>query len=277
LHEANSLKLRRLQFFWRIPPESVSFLPVFMKNKMVRILVLALGALLFAFSAPAQLAGASGGVDSAMIKLFGDSPTFTATATVQVLGSDGKEWLRMPSTFNALNGKFRLDVDKGQIKSAKLPADAVALDKRLGTDKVSSVTRTDTHVIYIIYPNAQSYVNMPIMGQDAIPANQKLTRSALGHEKINGHACVKNHCLVKNAKGATLLDAITWNASDLHDFPLRVETKENGNTTIMQFQQVAFANPDAKLFEAPGGYQRFNDPNTLLEAVLKKSQATQKK
>ena len=118
---------------------------------------------------------------------------------------------------------------------------------------------------------------MPLMGQDAIPANQKMTRTAFGHEKINGHTCVKNHSVVKNTKGAVLLDAMTWNASDMKDFPLRIETKENGNTTIMQFQQVSFANPDAKLFEAPTGYQRFNDPNTLLEAVMKRAEATQKK
>lgn len=247
-----------------------------MKIKMVRILVWAIGALFFSLSASAQM-GASGGVDSALIKLFGDSPTFSATATVQVLDANHTEWLRMPGIFNALNGKFRLDVDKGQIKSSKLPPGAVALDKHIGTDKVSSVTRTDTHLIYIIYPNAKSYVNMPLMGQDAIPANQKLTRSAQGHEKINGHACVKYHCVVRNQKGAVLLDALTWNATDMHDFPLRIETKENGNTTIMQFQQVSFANPDARLFEAPAGYQRFNDPNTLLEAVMKRAEATQKK
>lgn len=240
------------------------------------MLVWAVGAVFFTLSASAQM-GTSGGVDSAMIKLFGDSPTFTGSATVQVLDANRNEWLRMPSTFNALNGKFRLDIDKGQIKSSKLPPGTVALDKRFGTDKVSSVTRTDTHMIYIIYPNAQSYVNMPLMGQDAIPANQKLTRTAQGHEKINGHACVRNHCTVRNTKGAILLDAVTWNASDLQDFPLRIETKENGNTTIMQFQQVSFANPDARLFEAPAGYQRFNDPNTLLEAVMKRAETNQKK
>ena len=247
-----------------------------MKNKLVCILGLAAGALLFTLSASAQM-GASGGVESAMIKLFGESPTFSGTATVQVLDANRNESLRMPGNFNALNGKFRLDIDKGQIKSSKLPPGTVALDKRVGTDKVTSITRTDTHTTYIIYPNAQSYVNMPLMGQDAVPANLKLTRAALGHEKINGHACVKNHSLVKNEKGVTLLDAITWNASDLHDFPLRIETKENGNTMVMQFQQVSFANPDARLFEAPTGYQRFNDPNTLLEAVMKRAEANQKK
>lgn len=247
-----------------------------MKNKTVCILGLAVGAFLSTLSAPAQM-GASGGVDSAMIKLFGDSPTFTGTATVQVLDANRTESLRMPATFNALNGKFRLDVDKGQIKSSLLPPGTVKLDQRIGTDRVSSVTRIDTHMIYIIYPNAQSYVNMPLMGQDAIPANQRLTRSAVGHEKVNGHACVKNHCVVKNDKGATLLDALTWNASDLQDFPLRIETKESGRTTVMQFQQVSFARPDARLFEPPAGYQRFNDQNTLLEAAMKKVEANQKK
>jgi hypothetical protein len=248
-----------------------------MKNKMVRILVLAVSAVFFNLAASAQM-GASGGVNSAIIKLFGDSPTFTGTATVQALDSNRVEWLRMPATFSCLNGKFRFDIDKSQIKSPRVAPDAVVLDKRVGTDKVSSVTRPDTHVVYIIYPNARSYVNNPLMGQDAIPANQKLTRSPLGHEKINGHACVKNRCFVKNAKGATLLEAITWNASDLKDdFPLRIETKEKGNTSVIQFNQVSFANPDAKLFEPPTGFQLFSNPDDLFAAVMKKAAGQQNK
>ena len=240
-------------------------------------MVLAVATLLFTLIASAQIGGASGGVDGGMIKLFGDAPTFTATASVQVLGSNRVEWLRMPAVFSALNGKFRLDVDKGQIKSTKLPPGALALDKRVGLDKVSSVTRSDTHMIYVIYPNVQSYVNLPLMGTDAVPVNLRLTRSAIGHERIDNHACVKNRCVVKNQKGAVMLEATTWNASDLHDFPLRIETRENGNTTVMQFQQVSFANPDARLFEPPAGYQRFNDQNSVLEAAMKKAEARQKK
>lgn len=256
------------------PYRSLQFV---MKNKMVRIMVLAVGALFFNVFAQAQVGGSSTGVDAAMIKLFGDSPTFTGTASVQVFDSNRSERLRMPATFNALNGKFRLDVDKGQIKSPDLDPGAVALDKHIGTDKVSSVTRTDTHMIYIIYPNAKSYVNMPLMGQDEIPSNQKLTRSAQGHEKVNGHSCVKNRCVVKNLKGVVLLEATTWNASDMHDFPLRIETKAEGKTSVIQFQQVSFADPDARLFEAPAGFQRFNDPNALLEAAMRRAEATQKK
>jgi hypothetical protein len=248
-----------------------------MNNKMFRKIALAVGTLFFTLFASAQMPGASGGVDSALIKLFGDSPSFSGTATIQVLNSNRVEWLRMPGGFSALNGKFRLDVDKGQIKSSKLPPGAIALDKRFGTDRVTSVTRPDTRMIYIIYPNVQSYVNMPLMGADAALANQKLTRSAVGHETINGHACVKNHSIVKNDKGATLLEAITWNAADLQNFPLRIETKDALNITIMQFQQVSFAKPDPKLFEPPAGFQRYNSPDDLLAAVMKKAEAGQKK
>lgn len=235
-----------------------------------------IGVLFFTLVASAQMPGVTGGVDSALIKLFGDAPTFSANVTVQV-SSNRVEWLRMPSTFNCLNGKFRLDIDMGQIKSTQLPQSAIALFKRTGTDRVCSVTRLDARVVYIIYPNAQSYVNMPLTSADASPANQKLTRTPLGRETVNGHACVKNHSVVKNQKGVTLLDAVTWNASDLQNFPLRIETKEGGNTTVMQFQQVSFAKPDARFFEVPARYKQFSNPNALLAAAMKKAGVNQKK
>ena len=41
-----------------------------------------------------------------------------------------------------------------------------------------------------------------------------------------------------------LLQATTWNATDLKDFPIQIEIKENGNTTIMHFMNVNLAKPD---------------------------------
>ena len=83
----------------------------------------------------------------------------------------------------------------------------------------------------------------------------KLEKTALGKETIDGHACVKNKVVVKSGKGP-VLEAVTWNATDLKDFPLQIEMKEKDNTVRMRFTQVRFVKPDAKQFEVPANYGR---------------------
>ena len=50
------------------------------------------------------------------------------------------------------------------------------------------------------------------------------------------------------------LEAVTWNAADLKDFPLQIEMKEKDNTVRMRFTQVRFVKPDAKQFDLPATY-----------------------
>jgi hypothetical protein len=64
---------------------------------------------------------------------------------------------------------------------------------------------------------------------------------------------VKNTVVVKDAKGP-VLQAVTWNAADLKDFPLQIEMKEKVNTVRMRFTQLRFAKPDPKQFEVPAAY-----------------------
>lgn len=251
-----------------------------MNNKMFRTMVLAAGAALFNLFASAQMpGGSSDAVNSAIIKLFGDSTAFTGHATVQVLNSNRVEWLRMPATFTGLVGKLRFDIDRSQFTGPAVDPKAAPVDKRFGTDRISTVTRPDTKVSYIIYPNAHSYVRTPLFGADVDLANQKLIRTSLGHAKIDGHSCVKNHSVVKNQNGETLLDATTWNATDLQDFPIQIEMKEKdrGNITVIHFQQVSLARPDSRLFEPPPGFQAFNTPEELVGAMMKKAAANQNK
>jgi hypothetical protein len=194
-----------------------------------------------------------------------------------VLTSNRVEWLRMPSSFTALDGKMRVDVDLLQLKSQAVSPTTISTLKQVGMDKVSSVIRPDKKATYIIYPGARSYANMALSKEDVELANQKVQKTALGRETIDGHPCVKNRAVVKNSTGAVLIDAITWNATDLKDFPVQIETNENGNISVMHFQQISFAKPDAKLFEPPAGFKQFDNPQDLMMAALKNISGGQKK
>lgn len=210
-----------------------------------------------------------GGANGPMIKLFGDLPGFTAYASVQVLNSNRAETLRMPSTFCAVGNNLRVDVDMGQIRSAQLGAASIAKLKELGLDRLWSVNRPDRKEMYIIYPNRRSYALMQMSAEEADIAAERLMRTPIARATLDGHACVKNHSVVKNQKGAVLLDAITWNASDLQNFPIQIEMKDGGNTSVTHFQKVTLAKPDPKLFDAPTSYKRFYNPLDLTMAAVR--------
>jgi hypothetical protein len=240
--------------------------PIFRDALPLVLLVVFLNSL----PALAQMPDAAGGVNSAMIKLFGDHLGFTARADVQVFNSNRVMWFQMPSAFAAAETKFRVDVDLKLARSSTIKPATIATFKQLGLDRVTSVIRPDKKAIYIIYPGAQSYANMPIANEDAELATQRVEKKALGRETIDGHACIKNLSTVKSPKGVVLLQATTWNAADLKEFPVKIETRENGSTTVMHFQQITLGHPDPKLFEPPAGYKQYGNPQDLLVAAYKK-------
>jgi hypothetical protein len=119
------------------------------------------------------------------------------------------------------------------------------------------VFRPDKKVTYVIYPGIQSYQEVILVkGEaDAFEKGLKLKKAALGKETIDGHPCVKNKAIISDGK-TQVFEATTWNATDLKDFPVRIEMKEKVNTVRMTFSQVRFVKPEAKQFEVPAGYSR---------------------
>lgn len=217
-----------------------------------------------------------GGVNSAMIKLFGDD-AFTAQAEMRVMNSNHVTWLQMPGAFACADTKLRLDVDVKLIKSSSIPSAMIGMFVQAGKDRVTSVIRPDKKMTYIIYPSAHSYSSLPLNAEDTEIANQKLEKKPLGKETIDGHACVKNQTTVKSARGAVLLQATTWNATDLKDFPIQIELKENGNITIMHFKNVGLVKPDPRLFEIPAGFKEEGGAAPKAAAPKSAAPATKKK
>ena len=194
------------------------------------------------------------GVPSAMVKLFGDN-SFTAQAEMRVMNSNHVVLLQMPSAFAADESKLRLDLDVKLIKSSTIAPEYIKMFVQAGKDRITSVVRPDKRMTYIIYPGARTYSTMQLSPVDAEIANQKLEKKPLGKETIDGHACVRNQTVVRSPKGAVLLQATTWNAADLKDFPIQIQMTDSGNSTILHFMNVTLAKPDPKLFDIPAGFK----------------------
>jgi hypothetical protein len=233
--------------------------------------------LLAAVPAGAQVSGGGApGVSAGFAKLFGSHTAFTAKVEAQVLDRTQKEFLRLPMTFAALDGRIRVDIDLAEMRSQVIPASAIASYKQTGLNRVTSIVRPEQKAMFIIYPGVQSYVNVPMSKAEAEAsgANLQVQRTRLGEETVDNYPCVQHRVVVKNNKGDVVLEAVTWNATTLKGFPVRIATQENGNTTVMRFQQVQFVKPDLKQFAPVAGYAKYSSVDGLMFAAAKKAEGT---
>jgi hypothetical protein len=207
--------------------------------------------------AQVPVTGSGTGVNVAFVRLFGANSAFTAKVETRVTDPYQQEVVRMPMDIAALDSKVRLDINVAQVQSKDFSPATLASLKQAGLDRLVSVFRPDKKVTYVIYPGVQSYQEVALAKAEveAFEKGLKLEKTALGKETVDGHPCVKNKTVVRNGK-ASVLEAVTWNATDLKDFPLRIEMKEKANTVRMSFSQVRFVKPEAKQFELPTGYGR---------------------
>jgi hypothetical protein len=227
--------------------------------------------LLSACLAVAQMPGAAGpGLDSALLGLFGDITAFSANADVRVLDKEQKEIMAMPLEFSVLDKKIRVQFDSSRMKAEKGSAELESL-KQMGLSRMVSIVRPDKKLIYVIYPDQKIVMTMPHEEETTTNANKsaKLEHTPIGKETVEGHACTKNRAVVTDQKGK-VLEAITWNAADLKDFPVQIQTTEKENTSIIRFKNVQLTKPDPKEFEVPTGYTQYDNPVEMMQAVTKR-------
>jgi hypothetical protein len=199
--------------------------------------------------------GVPTGVNAAFAKLFGAVNAFTAKLDTRMIDPYHAEIVRMPMDFAVLDTKVRLEINLAQLQSPEFSPAKLASLKQAGMDRMTTVFRPDKKATYVIYPGVQSYQELPMAKGDVEAFEKGLTleKTAIGKDTVDGHPCVKNEAIVKGDKGP-LLEAVTWNATDLKDFPLQVEMKQKEYTVRMNFTQVRFAKPDAKQFDLPANY-----------------------
>lgn len=242
-------------------------------NQTLQVSLLTVAFLMAAFSgALAQLPSAgSPGVNAALPKLFGDTKAFTAKCNLRAFDKDQNETVTANVDFALLDGKMRIDVDMSQLKSKDIPPDAAAALKQMGMDRFTSISRPDKLVTYVIISGVQSYINKPMSKEEADAAlkEPKIEKTVVGKETIDGHPCVKTKLAFTGPQG-NKEEAFTWNASDMKDFPVQIQTKDKDSTVILRFKQVQLAKPDGKRFEPPAGFSEYASEAQMMQGLATK-------
>ena len=203
-------------------------------------------------------------------KLFGENQSYSALLEFQTANSSG-ETTTMPGKISFDAGKSRFEMDMTQMKSSRMRPETGARMKQMGMDRMVTIARPDKKVTYLIYPGMQSYVENPITEAQAAPdsGDYKVETTELGKDTVDGHPCVKNKVIVTDKQGAKH-ESTVWNATDLKNFPVKIETSENGHSAIMLFKDISLAKPDAAVFEAPSDFTKYDNMQTMMQQQMMK-------
>ncbi len=230
-------------------------------------------------TALAQVPGGSpAGMNAGMLALFGKNNAFTAKAEAQM--SDGAKEVvaSVPMDFAMLDNKIRAEIDMTQAKNKNAPPGMIDALKRMGLAHVVTIVRPDKKVAYVIYPEQKMLLKRAFSAEDAASVDKtfKIAATALGKETFDGHECVKNKSIVTDDQGQKW-EFTTWNAADLKDFPIQIQTTERQNSSSIHFSQVKLTKPEATLFEPPTGYTEYKDEMEMMQGLTKKLGAGEEK
>jgi uncharacterized protein len=212
---------------------------------------------------PAQQSSSSPSAMSAsfcLIKMFGTNDC-TAKCDVKILNDSFKE--SSIEGFALLDGKIREEMDISQYKAQMFPPAAV---RQMGIDQQVAILRPDLKLTYNIYPRLKAYVirSLPTNDLAAQGKEPTLAVTELGQEDVDGHPCVKKRFVVTTGDGEKH-EVLAWLASDLKNFPVKTQLKDEDNIEVTTYKQIQFIQPDAKLFEPPAGFIEYKDFDEMMD------------
>jgi len=206
-----------------------------------------------------------------LAKIFGENSAYSAKLEMHSGGGTNGAEVTMPGKLTYLEGKSRFEMNMSEIKGGDMPPQAAAQMKQMGMDKIIAISQPDKNITCLIYPGLQAYAEMPMPDPDAAkPASDfKSETTELGKETVDGHACVKNKVVVTD-KAGTARQSTVWNATDLKNFPVKIETSDGGTTVTMLFKDVKFDRPDAAQFEPTAGFKKYDSLMTMMQQEMMK-------
>jgi hypothetical protein len=155
--------------------------------------------------------------------------------------------------------------------ASKLPPEVATQMRTMGADLTVVVTRPDKKSTYLIYPHMKAYAELAMDAESAAekPDQFKVETTELAKETVDGHACVKNKVTLTDDKGVKH-ESTVWNATDLKKFPVKIDSNEDGHAFTLTFKDVKLASVDKDAFDAPDGYTKYNDMQSMMSQEMMK-------
>jgi hypothetical protein len=222
----------------------------------------------------AQLGPQGGGLGpnlgGSMGRLFGTNQAFAAAIEFQTAGPQGGD-ITMPGKVSFDGGKSRFEMNMSEVKGSEMSPAVAQQMKAMGMDSTIFISRPDLKAAYVIYPGLNSYTVMALQepSSSAGTNDYKVETAELGKETVDGHDCTKDKVIVTDKDG-NKSEYTVWNATDLKNFPLKIVTTNATHPATITFKNVSFTKPAGSLFDAPSGYTKYEDAQTMLQTEMMK-------
>jgi len=202
-------------------------------------------------------------------KLIGSNATFSATAQIRGKGRDSSSNFKMTVQYKLLQGMLRTEMNPSKDTDEKhLTSDQLRL-RELGLDHMIYVVLPSLKQKYLIFPTVKSYCVVPMTYFERNHSLDNFRIEKLGEEQLDGHPCVHSKVTAMN-EFVEDVAADVWQATDLKNFPVKLEFKLKDAIFIMSFTDVKLTDPDFELFQPPQEFQRFPDLGALKQDALKR-------
>ena len=226
-------------------------------------------------SAQAQMGGRPGmgpqgpQFTGAMAKVFGENTAFSANMEIQA--DMGGQAMTMPAKLSYNKGQTRMEMDLTAVKGGHLPPQALGQLKAMGMDSMVTINQPDKKMTYLVYPGLQAYCEMPLQNPDAAKAESdfKVATTELGKETVAGHDCVKNKVVVTDKDGASQ-EFTVWNATDLKNFPVKLEMTQRGVASTITFSDIKLGAPEASAFTPPSDFKKYDSMQAMMQQEMMK-------
>ncbi len=222
----------------------------------------------------APVPGGGTPITEPIAKLFASFSGFSCDLDVTGKDPSSKKPFAMSGKLAFMDLKSRFELDLARVKGGGIDDSMKAQVASMGLGQMVMIARPDKNATYVIYPGLESYVLLSQPKPDGPAAREstsdQLSISPVGKETINGHPCIKNKYTFKDSAGKTQ-EAMVWNATDLKQFPIRIDHNESNQPIRLDFKNVDLSKPAESAFSPPASYSKYGTMATLMQnAVMKK-------
>ncbi|HOV89805.1 MAG TPA: hypothetical protein PKW07_03740 [Syntrophorhabdaceae bacterium] len=141
--------------------------------------------------------------------------------------------------------------------------------ENVGMKDIVTIANGDTKKSITLNINKKIYYEESIKQQDGImpyyETDMVVDKKKMGTERIDGHPCNKYDVVYyRKSNPKDKFKAIIWEATDLKDFPIKMEfAGPQGKTTIM-YKDIKIGAAKASMFEVPKGYKKVNSVQEVM-------------
>lgn len=206
---------------------------------------------------------------AAFSEFFSDSRDFTARAEIALPNRNPGD--SIPIGLAMSEGRMRWQLNMDNVRSAHFPPERIALFKQMKMDKVVLYLQPKTNLL-AAFPRMKAWIETPMLKAANIQEEAQakiggMKKTPAGKETVDGHPCIKYRLEVPEENNPNQV-AVTWEATDLDDLPIKIMVKTGGQIYGVQLRNIRPGKADERLFQPPPSYARRGSFTALIQEGL---------